>query len=396
MSQRATPDGLRDGIIRRGSTYSYVVRVPDPSSGKTRPRWVGGFATASEAKAARDLARVSARRGSYVDRSSLTVGEYLGEWLAGHVEVKPKTHLEYGKIIRLYLNPRIGPVRLQGLRPAEISRLYKDLLEGGGRGGAPLSPRSVEYTHAVLHRALSDAAREHQLITSNPAAVAKRPWKAARRDSGATRTSDMTVFDSQSLRRFLDAAAEHRLHAFFRLAAYTGARRGELLNLRWNDIDFTTGDVTLSGSVAVVGGQRIEGTTKSDRGRLVRVDAGTIAALRDHRRRQVEERLAASSLWRDDADLVFRRQDGAALFPDTVSQLMPRFCQASGVPRLRLHDLRHTHATTLLLAGVAPHVVADRLGHRDATVTLRIYAHVLRRHAAAVGDVFARAVESDC
>src|SRR5664279_5379737 len=80
------------------------------------------------------------RRGSYVDRSSLTVGEYLDEWLAGHVEVKPKTHLEYGKIIRLYLDPRIGPVRLQGLRPAEISRLYKDLLEGGGRGGAPLSP----------------------------------------------------------------------------------------------------------------------------------------------------------------------------------------------------------------------------------------------------------------
>ena len=153
MGKRAAPDGLRNGIIRRGATYSYVVRVSDPSTGKNKPRWVGGFATASEAKSARDLARVSASRGAYLDRSSLTVGDYLNEWIAGHVEVKPKTRLEYGKIIRLYLNPRIGAIRLQGLRPTEVSRLYQDLLESGGRGGGALSPRSVEYTHAVLHRA---------------------------------------------------------------------------------------------------------------------------------------------------------------------------------------------------------------------------------------------------
>jgi integrase len=393
MGKRAELDGLRNGIIRRGATYSYVVRVSDPSTGRSKPRWVGGFATATEAKSARDLARVSARRGAYLDRSSLTVGEYLNEWIAGHVEVKPKTRLEYGKIIRLYLIPRIGAIRLQGLRPTEVSRLYKDLLQSGGRGGAALSPRSVEYAHAVLHRALGDAMKEHRLIESNPATVAKRPWKAARRVSLGPRKSELTVFDPESLRRFLGAAAEHRLHAFFRLAAYTGARRGELLHLRWFNIDLTTGDIRLSGSVAVIGGERIEGTTKGDRERVVRVDDGTVAVLRDHRRRQVEERLAAGASWRDDVDLVFRRHDGGALFPDTVSQLMPQLCEAACVPRLRLHDLRHTHATTLLLAGVAPHVVADRLGHKDATVTLRIYAHVLRRHAIEVADVFARAVE---
>jgi len=144
---------------------------------------------------------------------------------------------------------------------------------------------------------------------------------------------------------------------------------------------------------AVVDGQRVEGTTKGDRSRVVSIDVGTAAVMREHRTRQLEERLKAGSLWTDTGH-VFTTETGAPLSPDTPSQLMPMLVTAADLPHARLHDLRHLHATTLLLAGVPVHVVANRLGHADATVTLRVYAHVLRENTADIGDVFATAVRS--
>src|SRR5580700_2014274 len=131
---------LRDGVIKRGGSWSYVIRVPDSATGVTKPRWVGGFNTEQEAKAARDEARVQARRGEYVNRSTLTVADYLAQWLEAHATtVKPKTFAGYRHDIDHYVVPRIGRMRLQGLRPAVISKLYRDLAEHGGRDGRALS-----------------------------------------------------------------------------------------------------------------------------------------------------------------------------------------------------------------------------------------------------------------
>lgn len=141
------------------------------------------------------------------------------------------------------------------------------------------------------------------------------------------------------------------------------------------------------------GGQAwVEGSTKGDRSRVVSLDAGTVAVLREHRKRQAAEQLAAGPLW-EGTNLVFASETGRALYPDTVSNLMGRF--SAGLPHARLHDLRHLHATTLLLGGVPVHVVAARLGHADPAITLRVYAHVLREQAAGVADVFAGAVGDD-
>ena len=127
---------LRDGVMKRGATWSYVVRVTDPETGRSKPRWVGGFPTEVAAKSARDEARVAARRGEYVDRSGMTVAEYLREWLAAHtVAVKPKTLSGYREDVER-VAPRIGGMRLQDVRPATISNLYRELLEAGGRDGA--------------------------------------------------------------------------------------------------------------------------------------------------------------------------------------------------------------------------------------------------------------------
>lgn len=289
---------LRDGVMKRGTTWSYVIRVKDPETGISKPRWVGGFATEQDAKAARDEARVHARKGQYIDRNSITVAVYLDQWLEAHaVEIKPKTLQDYRHLINRHVRPQIGELRLQAISPARLTKLYRELAASGGRDGAGLSPRTVEYVHAVLRKAFRDAVVVDQILLSNPVERAKRPRKA--------RSEPGRVWTATQLRTFLDAARRHRLFAFYRLAAYTGARRGELLNLRWRDVDLDLAEVRITGSAAVIAGQRIEGTTKSGRARTVSIDADTVQVLRDHRKRQTEERLRVGPEWRGTDDYVF-------------------------------------------------------------------------------------------
>ena len=259
-SSRSNAGKLRDGVMKRGRAWSYVIGVKDPDTGVSRPRWVGGFATEEEAKAARDEARVKARRGEYIDRNQITVTEYLDEWIDSHsMEIKPRTLLDYRACIRLYIVPRIGHMPIQAVRPSTITKLYRDLLAGGGRNGKPLAITTVIHLHAILRKAFRDAVIVDGLIGSNPVERAKRP-RMPNREPG-------TVWTIAQLQAFLATARQHRLFAFFHLAAYTGARRGELLNLRWTDVDLDAKKITISGSTAVIGGERINGTTKSGRTR---------------------------------------------------------------------------------------------------------------------------------
>jgi integrase len=284
--------------------------------------------------------------------------------------------------------------------------MYRDLLAGGGRNGGPLSRRTVDYVHAILRKAFNDAVRSEQILPSNPAERAKRP-RLERRD----RLHDL--WSAEQLRTFLETAADHRLFAFYRLAAYTGARRGELLNLRWADVDWKAPAIRIRGSVGMVDGERVEGTTKGGRERTVSLDAGTVAVLKAHRLRQMADQEVAGEAWTNTGH-VFTTGFGVPIYPDTVTQVFTKLIRAHNEPAIpgargrarqplpapenlllpaRLHDLRHCHATMLLLSGVPVHVVADRLGHADPAVTLRVYAHVIREHTKDVADRFAAAVD---
>ena len=385
---------LRDGVMKRGQTWSYVIRVKDLETGISKPRWVGGFATEQAAKAARDQARVKAHDGHYIDRSTITVSSYLDEWLEAHaVEIKPKTLQDYRHLINRHVRPRIGELRLQAVTPARITRLYRDLITSGGQNGAGLSHRTVTYVHAVLRKAFRDAVVVEQLLPSNPIERAKRPRKTAAEPG--------TVWRPAQLAAFLATARGHRLFAFYHLAAYTGARRGELLNLRWQDIDLVAPEIRITGSAAVIAGKRIEGTTKSGRSRTVSLDADTVQVLRDHWKRQAQDRLKAGPEWKGTDDYVFCTAWGDPVHPDTVSSLMTTLIKAhndkhpdSALPHARLHDLRHVHATTLLLAGTQVHVVAARLGHADPSITLRVYAHVISNQLVEAADIFAQVMKA--
>lgn len=381
---------MNDGLVKRGKTWSYVVRELDPATGKTKPRWKGGFQSRAEAAAARDAARVAARKGDSVPASRQTLAEYLSDWLS-QVDVKPKTKAGYQYNVDHYLVPRLGGVRLQDVRPAALTRFYGELKAAGGREGAELGWRSVQSVHRTLSSALTSATRL-QLIHSNPAERAQLPPRPRAATREQREEEDLQVFTHEQLEAFLSAASDHRLGCFFRLAASTGARRGELLHLRWTDVDLVSARIHILGSRSLAGSEVVEGTTKGGRARTVAIDSTTVAALREHRSKQAEERLAAGVLWDEGADYVFCTSSGSPIHPDTPSSLMPKLCIAAGVPRRRLHDLRHTHATILLAAGVPAHEVADRLGHSDATVTLKVYAKVLRERANGLGDAFAAAM----
>ncbi len=281
---------------------------------------------------------------------------------------------------------------LGGLDPATVSGTTKCRETAACR----TDPRT--HLHAVLRKAFRDAVIVDGLLGSNPVERAKRP-RVQTPEPG-------TVWTVAQLRAFLASARQHRLFAFFHVAAYTGARRGELLNLRWTDIDLDAKRITITGSTAVIGGERVNGTTKSGRTRVVSIDDETVAVLRQRKADQAAEQLRAGDSWRGTKDgYVFTTGRGEPIYPDTVTSLMSKLIRTHNepeqgprpkdqLPRARLHDLRHLHATTLLLSGVPVHVVAARLGHADPAVTLRVYAHVIRSAEAAAADIFAQAVNT--
>ncbi|MBT2226039.1 site-specific integrase [Nonomuraea sp. NEAU-A123] len=208
------------------------------------------------------------------------------------------------------------------------------------------------------------------------------------------------MWTTAQLKSFLTSARNHRLWAFFHVAAYTGARRGELLHLRWADVDLDGKQLTITGSAAFIDGERIEGTTKSGRKRIVSIDEQTTQVLRNQRKIQAQDKLKVGPEWRGASIYVFTTGWGEPIHPDTVSSLFPILIKRhnahnpkESLPHARLHDLRHIHATTLLLAGVPVHVVAARLGHADPSITLRVYAHVIRAAEASAADVFAQVIK---
>lgn len=375
---------MRNGIIRRGTTWSYVVREKDPATGKSKPRWVGGFPTRRAAEAARDAARHAVHRGTYVAPQDLTVSAYLDQWLEAHAnQLKPSTLRSYREKVDLYLKPTIGSERLQVLSPSRLSIVWRDLHAAGGRGGKPVSVRTVEFARAVLRRAMNDAVVD-RLIEVNPVNGSKLP----KRD-GKPQHSTWTAAQLQS---FLTAVGESRWAPLWELAGGTGMRRGELMGLQWADVDLETGTVSVERSTTQLGRDRVTSSPKNHERRRVAIDPHLVATLRAWRKQQAEERLAWGQAYQDTEGWVFTWEDGRPLLPDYVTKLWIKVQEASGLPRLTLHELRHTHATILLRDRVPVHIVSKRLGHKDPSVTLDVYADVIPDDDTSAVDVFAGAV----
>ncbi len=361
----------RGHVKQRGSKWAVVVDTGrDPATGKRRRKWHSGYATRRAAEKARTAILAALDHQTYVEPDRLTLGGYLTErWLpAIDGTVRPNTGALYRTLIRAYIVPHVGAVPLQTLNPADVQGLYRTLSTRGGRTGGTLSPKTVRNVHTTLRKALEDALA-WGLLVRNPAASVKPPQH--RRPKPKTWTAD-------ELGVFLDHIRGDRLETVFLLAATSGLRRSELLGLPWEAVDLNRDNLAVYQTLILVGSKtQLRSDTKTDASRRqVALDGRTVAALRTHRRRQVEERLAWGGAYQE-TGLVFTREDGSPVRPDWLTRRFSRLTDELGLPRISLHGLRHTHASLALLAGVHPKTVADRLGHSSISVTLDLYSHVI-------------------
>jgi integrase len=359
----------RGRVYRKDNRWAFRVDAGvHPDTGKRRQLGRQGFDTKRAAEAALAEAIGEVSRGMAVSRSSVTVGEYLREWIeTARPSLRPTTARGYEQSIGR-LTIRIGRVRLQALTPMQVQRCYTQLLESGGRGGSPLAPKTVRHAHVVLRKALGDA--ERLGVVSRNAAAAARPPTGEH--------TEMTTWSSADLRDFLDAVIGQQYEIAFRLLAASGLRRGEVLGLRWRDVDFDLGQIAVANTITELGSDVVMGPPKTARSRRnVYLDRRTMTALREHRRRQREQRVDAGPAWDGEHDWVVTDELGGFVRPGNVSYEFRKLVEQLDLPKIRLHDLRHTHATLALKAGVHPKVVSERLGHATVGITLDLYSHVV-------------------
>lgn len=364
---RATKDG------RQTTTWYVVVDLSRGPNGRGRQKWHGGFRTRREAEVARAKLANEMHSGLYVEPSKVTLQEWVdSSWLPTmRSQVKPSTWDSYMRNLRLHVLPVLGHRTLQQLTPIALNGLYAELMASGKqtRADGGLAPKTVRYVHATVHKVLADAVGAG-LLQTNPADRARPPKPRAGRQR------EMQVWTVAQLAEFLAHLDGHQLHTAFHLAAMTGMRRGEVLGLRWNDVDLTAGRVAVRHTLVSVAYEVQSSTPKTHQARVVDLDPGTIEQLRAHRTRQTAQREAWGAGYRE-SDLVFRRQDGSPIHPDSFTQAFDAEVRRSGLPRIRLHDLRHTHATIALRAGIPVKVMSERLGHENPAFTMKQYAHVL-------------------
>ncbi len=358
-------DGLWTGAVSLG----YDER------GKRKRRTVYGK---TRREVAEKLTRIlrDHQQGIPVAPERLSVAQFLERWLTASVtpSVKAKAYEGYESIVRVRVVPRIGRRRLSNLTPLDLQSLYSDLQASG------LTNRSTHHTHRVLHRAFTMAVR-WGLLARNPCdgLTPPRPER-----------TQMRVLTREQVATLLEATSRHPQHALYVLAVTTGMRQGELLGLRWADVDFEAGRLFVRQCLQRQRGKGlvfIEPKTARSR-RTIILSRYAVAALREHRTHQLATRLALGPEWQDQ-DLVFCNPTGGPVDPSWQVAVFKTALREAELPVIRFHDLRHTAATLLLAEGVHPKVVSEMLGHATITLTLDTYSHlvpVLHAQAAAAMD----------
>jgi integrase len=356
--------GNNEGTIyrskdRAGYRAAYTVHTANGSkrryiSGKTRK------------EVAEKLAKATADRdgGLVFDAGSLRLGEYLERWLYDSVRdtVRQRTWERYEQIIRVHLTPALGKLKLKNLAPTHMRGLYREKLDSG------LSPRTVNYIHTTLHKALKDAVADG-LIPRNAASAVKAP---------RPKKKEIRPLSSEQARAFLEAARGDRFEALYVLAVHCGLRKGELLGLRWDDLDLEGRALSVRRTLSESRSGHIFEPPKNGKGRSVKLTSQAVEALRGHLQRQLAEIQKASSLYRD-LCLVFPTRIGSPMSAQNlIGRSFKPLLKRAGLPHsVRLHDLRHTCATLLLVKGVHPKIVQELLGHATIAITLDTYSHVL-------------------
>lgn len=377
--RRSRGDG---GYRKRGpDKWELKLSTVDPRTGASRMRTITfkGSETGARTKLRELVSR--AGEGGFIASAHQTLAEVLDAW-DRTLSVSPKTAERYRELVKLQIRPHLGSVRLQALRPSRIEAFYHDLRTGRSASGAevrPLAARTVIHIHRLLTKILSVAERDG-LIPANPARLVERPR--------ADRT-EIKILNETQVKDLLLKLRGRRMYLIAALGLSTGMRRGELLALRWKDVDLDGAVLRVEQSLEQTKeGLRFKSPKTSHGRRSISLPASIVSELRAHRRSQFEQQMALG-LGRDSDDtLVFRKADGEAVWPDSLSTEWRRLVQTLKLPKVTLHAWRHTHASQLIASGMDILAISRRLGHGAPSVSLNVYGHLFKSNDDRAAAVF--------
>jgi integrase len=371
------------GHIRRRGKQSWELKFDvgsDPLTGMRRIRYASFKGTKREAEI--ELARLVSENatGLGIDPSKATVSEFLDRWDRDWAtnNVEGKTIERYRELVALYIKPHIGAARIQKLRPVHLNELYAKLLREGGKNGRQLAPRSVGHVHRLLHRALGHAAT-WGIVAQNVASVVNPPKVA---------DTELTILAQDQVGAVFRRLEGRTLRPIVSFLFGTGCRRGEVLALRWKDIDWEASRVRIERSVEQTknGGLRFKSPKTKNSRRNVSISPWLVAELRAHRARQQERRLSLGMGRAPDDSLVFAKWDGSTRAPHWLTQKFSLAMDALGID-CTLHALRHTHVSQLIAAGMDILTISRRIGHASAAITLRVYGHLFANTDARASEI---------
>ncbi|MFF3557102.1 tyrosine recombinase XerC [Streptomyces tsukubensis] len=358
MARKRNPNGAGSIWQRKDGRYEARVYVPQPDGTRKRKTVYGATWDLCDAK--RQALVLRDRQGVPTPTRSAKLSEWLPYWLEEFVkgDRKKTTYAKYETHVRRYLIPHIGSKRLETLSTADVRRMLTAVT-------AKASAATAKESHRVLRSAVTAACRE-ELISRNVVKLVPAPRVQPR---------ELKPWDLEQTITFLEAARKDPLYTAFVLAVALGLRRGEVLGLRWADIDLDRRTLTVRNQLQRVQKELYEDSTKNRRTRAIPIPLMCVAPLRWQRLRQTAQRVAAGKSWQG-SDHVFTTRTGRPIEPRNLSRSFERISDDAGLPRIRLHDARHGCATLLFAAGVPARVVMEILGHSQIAVTMNIYTHV--------------------
>jgi integrase len=351
----------------RGNVWHAIIDLPRATDGTRRQKEVS-LKTASKREAEKRLTDLvkQVRDGMFVDAHACTLGEHLTAYNrdVSRLKLAERSHAREAEIIRNQIVPHIGHIHLASLQPRHVQELYTKLLDGGARNGKPLSPRSVEYVHAVIHVALKHAVRT-RLLAYNPADRVEKP---------KPRRSEMKTLTLDELGKLLAPLRGTNNYVPMLIAATCGLRAGEILALRWADVDFARGTLTVQRSLTQVGSNVTVKEPKTAAGRrTIPLPNFVVQDLKNHKA-QADELKQMTGCAYNPEGLLCPGQDGSYRKPKTFAGVVRDAIRRAGF-NVRFHDLRHTHASILASQGASFKVIQERLGHTNLSTTMNIYLH---------------------
>jgi integrase len=362
---------MAQGHIRRRGAKSWELKFDlgrDPLTGRRLTRYHSFKGTKREAKVELVRLKAAANKGQYVDANKITLGEFLDHWETwAATQVSGKTLERYQQLAKHHIRPHLGESRVQKLRTVHFVELYGQLQRPKSDGGAGLAARTVGHVHRLLHRALGHGVK-WGLITVNPVSAAEPPRVEHR---------EVEIPTPSGIRELLHSLRGRVLYPVAVLGLATGMRRGEMVALRWGDVDLGSGKIRIERSLEETrAGLRFKQPKTRAGRRLISIPPSIVAELRAHWRRQQEKRLALGLGKASDDDLVLARQDGTPWRPDALTWEWVQTMRRLNLAAVTLHSLRHAHVSQLIASGLDVVSVSRRIGHSNPTTTLNVYAHL--------------------